>query len=139
MHDLSHLSVPDYTALEAKVLDWAKERNIGEEGPEHTFAQLSKVMEEAGEVEVAIATSENPDEIKMEIGDLIVTVILLCSTLGTTPAECLSMAYNKIKSRRGKTVDGVFYKEADLVRCSSCGRMYPVDLPHALCYHAEGN
>lgn len=31
-----------------------------------------------------------------------------------TPEQCLSVAYNEIKDRKGKMIDGVFVKESDL-------------------------
>ena len=33
---------------------------------------------------------------------------------GTSLEETLEMAYNEIKDRKGKMIDGVFVKEADL-------------------------
>ncbi|MBL5001779.1 hypothetical protein CUZ91_2862 [Enterococcus xinjiangensis] len=33
---------------------------------------------------------------------------------GTNVQECLEMAYNEIKGRTGKMVDGVFVKSSDL-------------------------
>jgi len=33
---------------------------------------------------------------------------------GLTMEECLEVAYNDIKDRKGKMIDGVFVKEADL-------------------------
>lgn len=34
--------------------------------------------------------------------------------LGTTPEACLQTAWNEIKDRKGRMIDGVFVKEADL-------------------------
>jgi NTP pyrophosphatase (non-canonical NTP hydrolase) len=107
----SHLS--NFENLENKILDWALVRGIGMPGMENTVAQLAKVLEEAHEVEEAIATSEDKATIQMEIGDLLVTIILLCNTLKTTSTECLEMAERKIRNRKGKTVNGIFYKEGD--------------------------
>lgn len=35
----------------------------------------------------------------------------LCKTLGFTPEECLTAAWNEIKDRKGETVNGCFIKE----------------------------
>ena len=48
------------------------------------------------------------------IGDTFVTLIILSQQLGLDPKECLEMAYNVIKGRSGKTVNGVFVKKEDL-------------------------
>ena len=39
------------------------------------------------------------------------TLIILAAQSGFTATECLEAAYNEIKDRKGKTVDGVFVKE----------------------------
>ncbi len=66
-------------------------------------------MEEVGETAGALLKSKD-DEIKDGIGDAFVTLIILAKQLGLTPNECLEAAWNEIKDRTGKTVDGVFVK-----------------------------
>lgn len=51
---------------------------------------------------------------KLELGDIIVTLIVLCNQLDIDIVECLNMAYEKISKRKGKTVNGLFVKEEDL-------------------------
>lgn len=51
---------------------------------------------------------------KLEMGDIFVTLIILCEQIGIDPVECLSMAYEKISKRKGKTINGTFVKEEDL-------------------------
>ena len=51
---------------------------------------------------------------KLEMGDIFVTLIVLCKQLGIDCVECLQMAYDKISKRKGKTVNGLFVKEEDL-------------------------
>ena len=72
--------------------------------------QMLKVMEEVGETAGAIAKNKE-EEIKDGIGDSFVTLIILAHQLGMTPQECLNQAWNEIKNRTGKTVDGVFIKD----------------------------
>lgn len=50
----------------------------------------------------------------LEMGDIFVTLIILCEQLGIDPMECLSMAYEKISKRTGKTIGGQFIKSEDL-------------------------
>lgn len=75
--------------------------------------QALKFFEEAGEVAAALARS-NEDDFKDAVGDTIVTLIILAQQNGTNVKECLEVAYNEIKGRKGKTINGVFVKEADL-------------------------
>ena len=51
---------------------------------------------------------------KDEMGDIFVTLIILCEQIGIDPVECLSMAYEKISKRKGRTINGTFIKEEDL-------------------------
>lgn len=51
---------------------------------------------------------------KLEMGDIFVTLIILCKQLGIDCVECLDMAYDKISKRKGVTKDGIFVKEEDL-------------------------
>lgn len=39
---------------------------------------------------------------------------LIAQSFNTTPDECLEIAYNEIKDRKGKLINGVFVKEEDL-------------------------
>lgn len=54
------------------------------------------------------------ENLNLEMGDIFVTLIILCEQIGIDPEECLSMAYEKIKNRRGKTLHGTFVKAEDL-------------------------
>jgi len=94
--------------LEIKVSNWAFNKGILEK--ENAPKQMLKVMEEVGETAGALLKG-NEEELKDGIGDSFVTLIILAKQLGYTPAECLQAAYNQIKDRTGKTVDGVFVKD----------------------------
>lgn len=72
--------------------------------------QMMKVMEELGETASAILKDDH-DKIVDGIGDTFVTLIILSYQLGLEPAECLDRAWNEIKNRKGKTVNGTFIKE----------------------------
>ena len=71
-------------------------------------------MEELGETAGAILKNKEKSEIIDGIGDTLVTVIILAKQLGLNPTECLESAWNEIKDRKGKTVDGTFIKEEEL-------------------------
>jgi len=94
--------------LNQKVLEWAKERSLIK--PENSIKQLAKLTEEVGELAGAILKNR-PDEIKDAIGDIQVVLIILTEQLGLNYEECLESAYNVIKNRTGKTVNGTFVKD----------------------------
>lgn len=48
-----------------------------------------------------------------DIGDIVVTLILQCFMQGTCLAECLSLAYDEIRQRQGRMVNGAFVKDGD--------------------------
>lgn len=93
--------------LNQKILKWAEERSLIK--PENSVKQLAKLTEEVGELAGAILKNK-PEEIKDAIGDIQVVLIILTEQLGLDYEECLQSAYNVIKNRTGKTVNGTFIK-----------------------------
>ena len=99
---------PTASDLFAHVVQWAIAKGLDNQNNRN--AQALKVMEEVGETMAALARGKK-EAIKDGIGDSIVTLIILAMQCGFTATECLDAAYNEIKNRKGKTVDGVFIKE----------------------------
>lgn len=61
--------------------------------------------------EVARAVLKNNHEDLVDgLGDVLVTLIILAEIKGVKLEDCLESAYNVIKFRTGKTVDGTFIK-----------------------------
>ena len=87
---------------------WAKEKNLLKK--ENSHAQMLKVLEEVGETAGAILKNKNQETID-GIGDSFVTLIILCYQLELEPKDCLEAAWNEIKNRKGKTVNGTFIRE----------------------------
>lgn len=54
------------------------------------------------------------EKTKLEMGDIFVTLIILCEQIDIDPVKCLEMAYKKISKRTGKTINGQFIKSEDL-------------------------
>ena len=52
-------------------------------------------------------------DIKDDIGDIIVVLINIAERNGISLTECVSTAYEDIKDRKGRMVDGIFVKEGD--------------------------
>ena len=78
---------------------------------EHTYKQLAKATEEIGEVASAIIKN-NHQEIKLEIGDVVVTMTILAAQHGYKLEDCINSAYDKIQARKGTAQNGMFIKEA---------------------------
>lgn len=105
-----------------KVEAWGEEKGILD--PSNAPKQFMKFMEEVFEFKTMLDREldsisgdgyfERLYDTKMEFGDVLVTLVILAKQLGFDWEECLSMAYEKIKDRKGKTIDGVFVKEEDL-------------------------
>lgn len=75
--------------------------------------QALKFYEEAGEVASALSRGQM-DALKDGIGDTVVTLIILAQQHDMTLQECLQYAYDEIKGRKGKTINGTFIKQSDL-------------------------
>ena len=95
-----------YTSV---ILDWA--RNKGLLDPENILRQHSKLEEEVAELLEAIQEGDT-QEIKLELGDCLVVLTILAEQAGLTLNWCMESAYDKIKNRTGKTVNGKFIKDA---------------------------
>lgn len=93
-----------------QIRNWAIIRGLDESNPRD---QYIKLQEETGEIAAALLKGKT-DELKDGIGDAFVVLTILAMQLGTSIEECVGLAYNEIKDRKGKMVDGVFIKEADL-------------------------
>lgn len=96
--------------VEQLVIEWAKEKGIYRK--ENIRNQALKMCSESGEVADAILKMDNT-AIKEEIGDVIVTLVILSNVQGWSLNDCLETAYNKIKNRKGKTINGTFIKQQD--------------------------
>lgn len=90
-----------------KVLQWSIKRNL----LQSTTAkdQCLKLQEELGELSRAVLHN-NVQEAKDAIGDMQVVLVQICQKLGFTMEECQAQAYNEIKDRKGKIVNGTFIK-----------------------------
>ena len=93
-----------------KVEQWVIDRNLHTQDPK---VQMCKTMEELGEL--ARAINKGDKEKQMDgIGDTVVTLICISEQLGLKFNDCLDYAYNEIKDRKGKLINGTFVKESDL-------------------------
>lgn len=93
------------------IRQWAEARNlIKGSTPEK---QALKLFEEVGELSGALAKQRLADVVD-GIGDAVVVLTIMAAQLGIPIEECINAAWDEIKDRRGRMVDGVFVKEEDL-------------------------
>lgn len=92
--------------LICKTVRWHYNRNLIEGSTDK--AQLLKLLEEFNELSDSVS---NGRDIKDDVGDMLVVMINICERNNTTLYECLEVAYNDIKDRKGRMVDGIFVKE----------------------------
>ena len=98
-----------YEDLECHVLEWARERAILEHST--ALAQLKKTQEELDELKQALET-DNIMGIIDGYGDVLVTLIIGADLKGLDLTECLAIAYEEIKDRKGQlNSEGIFVKE----------------------------
>ena len=106
----SKVEVPSNTVYD-DIRAWAKAKGIYKSGDART--QYVKLMEEAGELAQAILKNDEPEVIDA-IGDMVVVLTNLAKLRGHNIEDCITSAYNVIKSRTGKMVDGTFVKSENL-------------------------
>ena len=94
--------------LVSNVIGSADDKNLIDK--EKSTKQMLKVMEEVGETASALAKGDR-EELIDGIGDVFVTLIILAAQNGLKPEDCLQSAWDEIKNRTGKTVNGVFIKD----------------------------
>jgi len=92
--------------LEEKTIEWHRDRNLIEGST--SLAQHTKLVEEVKELENNLL-GDKP--IADDIGDILVVLINIATRDNLSLYDCLQVAYEDIKDRKGKMVDGVFVKE----------------------------
>ena len=90
------------------ISQWHKDRNLIEGSTDKD--QYLKLMQEAGELSDNICKGK---DIKDDIGDMMVVLINIMVRNNLTINKCLAKAYEDIKDRKGKMIDGVFVKDGD--------------------------
>jgi NTP pyrophosphatase (non-canonical NTP hydrolase) len=97
-----------FAQLEMSVIQWAEARRIIPNAKPHT--QLLKAFSEMGE----LADAENKGDmpaIRDGVGDVLVCLINYCALRDIDLTECLALAYDEIKDRKGTLLpNGVFVK-----------------------------
>lgn len=92
-----------------QVKKWSKDKGLDQADSK---AQFTKSVEEMGEIASALCRNDT-EALRDGIGDVIVTLVILAQQNNMTIYECLSTAYEEIKNRKGKMVNGTFVKSDD--------------------------
>ena len=110
------------------IRQWAQERNLIEGSD--PMAQFDKLLEEVAELHTGLRNAHRvvvegdnkngahlfqqyigTDEVKDALGDIVVVLTILAAQCELSLADCIEHAYNQIKDRKGKMVNGVFVRE----------------------------
>ena len=89
-----------------KVVEWHEDRNLIDGASDKD--QVLKLVQEVGELSDSVCKQQ---DVKDDIGDCLVILINIAARNSTNLQECLEVAYDDIKDRKGKMVDGIFVKE----------------------------
>lgn len=90
------------------IRSWAAEKGIYAKGDSKT--QYIKLLEETGELAKALLNNDRP-EIIDAIGDIVVVLTNLAKLEDLKIEDCVCSAYDVIKSRKGKMINGTFVKQ----------------------------
>lgn len=94
-----------------RIRTWAEARNLIEGSK--PVNQVSKLVEELGELATGVNKGKM-DLIADGIGDAAVVLTILAKQCNMNIEDCIDVAWNEIKDRKGKMIDGIFVKEEDL-------------------------
>ena len=89
---------------------WASRRGLDKSNSDK---QLIKLVEEVGELSEAHNKGYRDKQID-SLGDIFVVLTIYAMQNGLHLEDCVKEAYDTIKGRKGKIIDGVFVKNSDL-------------------------
>lgn len=92
------------------IKQWGEDRGITDGDPSR---QLNKLTEELGELAEGF-NKGNKEQVEDSLGDMFVVITLFAEQNGLNIIDCIELAYDTIKDREGKNVDGIFVKKEDL-------------------------
>jgi hypothetical protein len=101
------ISRPSFAEIQGSVHLWAEEKGLL--NPENWPKQFIKMNEEVGELAGSILKGKREEELDA-FGDCMVVLTILAKQRGVDLEKAFSDAYQVIKDRQGKLVDGTFVK-----------------------------
>ena len=93
-----------------QICKWHEARNLIEGSTDKD--QVLKLQQGLGELSDSVCKGK---DIRDDLGDMLVVMINIMKRNKISMESCLEVAYNDIKDRKGKMIDGIFVKgtEAD--------------------------
>ena len=91
-----------------KVEQWHVDRNLIDGANDKD--QVLKLLQELGELSDNVCKG---NDIRDDLGDMMGVMINSMKRNNISVEECLQVAYDDIKDRKGKMIDGIFVKEGD--------------------------
>lgn len=116
----------------SRIRQWAEDRNLIKGST--PGSQMLKLVEELGELANSINKNRR-EELKDGIGDVVVVLTIIAEMHGVLIEDCIDAAYDEIKDRKGKMINGTFVKEADIP--PSPKRFVYKDIEGSVHYHKE--
>lgn len=92
--------------LVGRISQWHHDRNLIHGATDKD--QVCKLIQEVGELSDNVCKNQ---DVADDIGDIMVILINIAERNGLSLRHCVEVAYNDIKHRKGKLVDGIFIKE----------------------------
>ena len=91
------------------IQQWHQDRNLIAGSTDKD--QVLKLLQELGELSDHVCKDSHSMLIADDLGDMMVVMINIMTRNNLTMQDCLEKAYNDIKNRKGKMIDGIFVKE----------------------------
>jgi NTP pyrophosphatase (non-canonical NTP hydrolase) len=98
-----------FKEIEQLVIQWGVERKIYSKS--NMAMQSLKLQEEVDELKDALFLGSPQINVYDAIGDIIVVLTHIAKFANTDLTSCYLHAYNEIKDRKGKVINGLFVKE----------------------------
>ena len=98
--------VKSFIGTVEKIKQWHIDRNLIDGSTQKD--QVMKLIQEVGELSDSVCKQQ---DIRDDVGDIMVILINIVERAGISLDECLDVAYDDIKDRKGKMVDGIFVKD----------------------------
>lgn len=99
-----------YAEIVYLMTKWGIDRNLTKEQGCNGLKQAIKMKEELEEFTDACSRNDRKEMIDA-IGDMFVVLVQMARVENINILEAMNVAYNQIKNRKGKMIDGIFVKE----------------------------
>lgn len=96
---------------ESKIIAWSESRGLL--AGTTVDKQFKKFIEELGEFSKALMLEDSGGVVD-GIGDMIVVLINMCAKMGISLEQCMEVAWDEIKDRKGEMINGTFVKDSPL-------------------------